>query len=305
MNRLKRIFIQNEADFAYRFPHLVNRCKGSNDEFGFDLEYFAKVELYLRFLREDMFKTIVIGAENIPNEGAAILAGNHNGVLPLDAYMLIDAVVNEHPKNRLVRFMAHECFFWHDKLRTFMRCMGEIPAIYDYAEKLIARRELVGLYPAGERSMGQPLNNRYGSGEFRTGCIRLAIATQTPIVPVITIGNVETHPMIFNAKLLANLFEMPYFGVTPFFPLLPFPFGFTPLPAKWLIHIGKPIYFDHPPEAAADKKLLSDLTWDLQQHIQKNTDAILAMRKSAFRGWDRAEVLEWAKDANHEFATRT
>jgi hypothetical protein len=46
--------------------------------------------------------------------------------------------------------------------------------------------------------------------------------------------------MIGDVKPLAGLFCVPYFPVTPSFPLLD-PLGIIPLPAKWYIEFGEPI----------------------------------------------------------------
>ncbi len=305
MKNLRRIFLQSKSELAARCPHFVEQYDGKEDPFGLDLDYFAKRELYLRFFREDHFSTRVFGMENIPNDGAAIIAGNHNGTMPVDLFMLTDAVLNLHPKNRLIRFLVHDCFYWDEQLRTFMCKMGEVRATYSNAIKVLERGELVGIYPAGERGMGQPLSKRYNVGEFRSGCVRAALETQSPIIPVVTIGNAETYPMLWNAKFLANLFQVPYFGISPQFPLLPFPVSTIPFPIKWLICIGKPIHLKHPPEAALNRELVNEITLDLQIFLQNELDELLALRKSYMRGWDAAEVENWVKGRQHEFAQRT
>jgi 1-acyl-sn-glycerol-3-phosphate acyltransferase len=186
-----------------------------------------------------------------------------------------------------------------------MSKMGEVRATYQNAITVLERNELVGIYPAGERAMGQPRSSRYMVGEFRSGCVRAALETKSPIIPVITIGNGETYPMLWNAKFLANLFQVPYFGISPQFPLLPFPASAIPFPVKWLIHVGKPILLEHPPEAALNRELVNEITLDLQNFFQNELDELLAMRKSYMRGWDVAEVESWIKGRQHEFAQRT
>lgn len=304
MKNLKRIFVQSVAQLAERCPRFADRYAGSNDEFGLDIEYFAKTEHYLRFLREDWFKTKVIGVENIPAEGAAIIAGNHNGTLPIDLFMLTDAVLNLHPQHRLIRFLVHDCFYWDKYLRTFMSKMGEVRANYINAIKLLHQGELCGIYPAGERSMGQPLSNKYKMGECRSGCVRAAIETGSPIIPVITVGNVEATPVVWNSKFLANMFSVPYFTFTHFYPWLPYPANSIPLPVKFLIYIGKPIYLDYPPESAGDRELVMNLTRQFQDYLQVELDELVALRKSYMRGWDSQELDDWVKGRKHEFATR-
>ena len=306
MKSLRRVFVQTQADLALRCPRFVERYQGKEDEFGLDIDYFAKTEHYLRFLREDWFKTKVIGVENIPREGSAIIAGNHNGTMPLDLFILTDAVLNQHPQNRLIRFLVHDCFYWDKHLRAFMSSMGEVRATYSNAVKLLQKGELCGIYPAGERGMGQPLSERYNVGEFRSGCVRAAIETQSPIIPVITVGNAEAYPVVWKSKYLADLFGVPYFTFSHFYPWLPYPINSIPLPVKYLVYIGKPIYLhlNHPPEAAFDRELVMRITGEFQTYIQEQLNELLALRKSYMRGWDAEELDSWVKGNQHEFATR-
>ena len=63
------------------------------DEFGFDEHFHTHVWLPLwRPLFEHWFRVEVIGAENIPAEGAGLIVSNHAGVLPIDGMMTTVAV---------------------------------------------------------------------------------------------------------------------------------------------------------------------------------------------------------------------
>ncbi len=275
------------------------------DEFGFDMEVFARTEFYMRFLFEDYFQVKLYGVENIPADGAAILAGNHNGVLPLDAFMLLQAAADRHPSPRLVRFLSHDCCFWGVNMRRLISGVGGVHATYRNAKTLLKRGEVVGIYPGAERAMGVPFDFSYNVAEFNRAFVRLAIETQSAIIPVATVGNVEPYPLIGNSKTIAKLFDVPFFWITPFFPLLPFPFSWTPLPTKWAMYIGKPIYLDYPRQKANDKELLNRITAEFQDYIQQLVNDMLKLRRSPLKGWDDQELTQWAMSANHEFATRT
>lgn len=295
---------QTAAAFAQRRKLFYARY-GNSDDFGYDLAVFARTEHYMRFLFEDYFQVKVFGLENVPSEGAAILSGNHNGVLPLDAFMLLQAVADKHPSQRMVRFLSHDCCFWGVNLRKLISGVGGVPATYKNAKKLINRGELVGIYPGAERAMGTPFDFSYEVADFNRAFVRLAIETQTPIIPVATVGNIEPYPLIGNIKSLAKLFDVPFFWVTPFFPLLPFPISFTPLPTKWAMYIGKPIYLNYPRERANDKELVTTITAEFQNYIQELVHQMLKLRKSPLTGWDETELADWALSNDHEFATRT
>src|ERR1700722_18148188 len=91
-----------------RRESFYSRYEGTTDEFGFDLNTFAKCDPFFRFFYEDYFQVKMLGLENIPDEGRAVLVGNHSGGLPIDAFMLQIGVVHHHPSPRRIRGLAHK-----------------------------------------------------------------------------------------------------------------------------------------------------------------------------------------------------
>jgi hypothetical protein len=88
--------------------------------------------------------------------------------------------------------------------------------------------------------------------------------------------------MIADAKLLARLFGVPYFPITPFFPALG-PLGAIPLPSKWIVEFGEPISLaDHDVDAWQDAMLVFDLTDRIRDSIQQMLYRNLMSRRSAF-----------------------
>ena len=83
-------------------------------------------------------------------------------------------------------------------------------------------------------------------------------------------------------RSLARLLGLPYFPITPTFPLLG-PVGLVPLPSKWLIAFGEPIPTDHYDEGAADDPMLVfDLTDRVRETVQDSLYRLLLQRKSVF-----------------------
>jgi 1-acyl-sn-glycerol-3-phosphate acyltransferase len=104
-----------------------------------------------------------------------------------------------------------------------------------------------------------------------------------PIVPCSIVGAEEIYPMIGNAKALARLLGLPYFPITPTFPLLG-PLGAVPLPSKWLIEFGEPIpTAGLGPAAADDPMLVFNITDQVRETIQQTLYRLLLQRRSAFR----------------------
>ncbi len=104
-----------------------------------------------------------------------------------------------------------------------------------------------------------------------------------PIIPVSIVGSEEIHPVLGNAKLLARLFNLPYFPITPTFPWLG-PLGLVPLPSKWHIEFGEPIdTARYGAEAADDPMLVFELTDRVRETIQGTLYRLLARRSSIWR----------------------
>ena len=90
--------------------------------------------------------------------------------------------------------------------------------------------------------------------------------------------------MIADVKLLARLLGLPYFPITPFFPLAG-PAGMVPLPSKWHIEFGEPIEtVDYDESAADDPMITFELTDQVRETIQQTLYQLLANRRNMFLG---------------------
>jgi 1-acyl-sn-glycerol-3-phosphate acyltransferase len=100
------------------------------------------------------------------------------------------------------------------------------------------------VFPEGVRGISKPFRRRYRLEEFGLGFMRLALETRTPIVPVAVIGGEEQYPAVGNLKVLARLLGMPALPLLPqLFLGLP-----LPLPTRYRLHFGKPLYFEGDPD---------------------------------------------------------
>lgn len=274
------------AAFAKRNPAFYSRYAGMDDEFGFNMETFAKWEPLFRFCYEDYFKVRVHGIENLPGDGRALLFGNHSGLIPLDGAMLTMAMCSKVPRPRRVRYLATDWFFTVPGIGPWIQHTGQVRASMENATKLLNQDELVGIYPEGLRGVGKNFDERYRLIDFHPGFVQLAIATQTPLIPVATIGGDEIFPNFVNLKQVAQFTKMPFFPVTLGFPWLPFPLNLMPLPVRWLIKVSKPIDLGYPAEKSTDRKLALKIARELQYDIQRQLNQLLRERKSLFTEWD-------------------
>jgi 1-acyl-sn-glycerol-3-phosphate acyltransferase len=277
--------IKRQKDFYARY-------QGAADEFGFDVDVFEKCEPFFRFFYEEYFGVKTIGLENIPADGRAVLAGNHSGLLPIDAFMLQNGVLHLHHSPRRIRFLAHDWVRLTPGMSYVVQGMGGVPATFETAKKLLDDGELVFFYPEGTRGTGKLFSNRYHLVGFDPGFVKAAILTGSPIIPVVTVGGDEIYPLMAKINPISRLLSWPYYPLTLTFPWLPCPSSLVPLPIKMLIKICKPIQLDYPPERFTDKKLRLRITREIQEQVQNEISLILSKRKSPLAGWDNEALSQ-------------
>ncbi|MEV6896876.1 lysophospholipid acyltransferase family protein [Amycolatopsis sp. NPDC051372] len=266
---------------------LRNRLTGDYtvDEFGFDAELTETLVLPpLRALYEKWFRVDTFGVENLPATGGALLVSNHSGTLPLDALMTAVAVHDE-TGGRHLRGLGADLVFKMPLVGSIARKSGQTLACNADAERLLSAGELVGVWPEGFKGIGKPFSARYKLQRFgRGGFVSAAMRAGVPIIPVSVVGAEETYPKLGDIRLLARLLGLPYFPVTPFFPILG-ALGAVPLPTKWTIEFGEPIRTDdYTPDAVDDPMLVFTLTDQVRESIQQTLYRRLAQRKNIFRG---------------------
>ncbi len=254
------------------------------DDFGFDPELTDTVLMALaRPLYQRWFRVEVRGIENIPAEGGALVVANHSGAVAIDSLMTALAVHDEHPDRRFLRMLGADLVFQVPFLGELARKSGVTLASNPDAERLLARGELVGVWPEGFKGIGKPFSERYKLQRFgRGGFVSAALRTGTPIVPCAIVGAEEIYPVLGNMPTVARLLGLPYAPITPTWPWLG-PLGLVPLPSKWLIEFGAPVPTDTFAQGAADDPMLVfDLTDQVRQTIQQTLYALLVQRRSVF-----------------------
>jgi 1-acyl-sn-glycerol-3-phosphate acyltransferase len=138
-----------------------------------------------------IYRIRVEGLENVPEQGAAIVAANH--VSFLDSFF-IPLVI----KRRKVTYLAKDDYFKSWKTAWFFRMAGQIPVDRSGGEKseqalstalgVLNDDMLLGIYPEGTRSPDGRLHRG------RTGVARLALQAGVPVVPCGLIGTEVIMP---------------------------------------------------------------------------------------------------------------
>ncbi len=256
------------------------------DDFGYDEDFTRSVVLPpLRVLFDKWFRVEMVGLENVPASDGALLVANHSGTIAVDALMLAAGIADHHPAGRALRMLGANLVFDTPVLGPLARKTGNTLACHADAERLLTGGELVAVFPEGFKGVGKPFSQRYRLQRFgRGGFVSAAIRTGTPIIPVSIVGAEESYPMLADIKPLARALGVPYFPVTPTFPLLG-PLGAIPLPSKWFIEFGEPIPTDgYDVTAADDPAVIFELTDHVRETIQQTLYKLLLKRGHPFLG---------------------
>ncbi|HEY6724276.1 MAG TPA: glycerol acyltransferase, partial [Polyangiaceae bacterium] len=118
---------------------------------------------------------------------------------------------------------------------------------------------------------------RYQLQEFGLGFMRLALSTNTPIVPVAVVGAEEQYVSLGNLRGVAKALNLPVF---PLIPQLLVPGGQLPLPMKYRLHFGEPLRFAGDPEE--DDAIVREKVWLVKQTVNTLLNEALASRQHLF-----------------------
>ena len=187
------------------------------------------------------FRVETHGIEQIP-AGRFLLIANHAGQIALDAAMIAAACFLEGDPPRIVRGMGE---YWLPTVPWVSEVMvrtGSVVGTRKNCVDLLENDEAVIAFPEGIRGMNKLIWERYQLQEFGHGFMRLALETDTPVVPIAVVGSEEQAPAVANLMPLARLLGIPAFPVTLTWPWLG-PLGMLPLPVKYRIYFGEPMQF--------------------------------------------------------------
>lgn len=145
------------------------------------------------------YKPTIIGAENIPEDGALVIAGNHKHVLDQNFTMM--------STKRTIHYMAKKEYF-DGKLAPFFRLAGCIPvdrkrkdlSSTKSALKVLHRGGAIGIFPEGTRNKTEKFLLK-----FKDGAVKMAKKSDACILPFGLAGDYS-----FRSKNLTVVFGKPF-----------------------------------------------------------------------------------------------
>jgi 1-acyl-sn-glycerol-3-phosphate acyltransferase len=203
------------------------------DRFGFDVNFLLAAAAPFLWLYKKYFRVETHGIEKVP-PGRVLLVANHGGQIPIDGAMIGVAMLLEANPPRAVRSMTEKWAATLPFISTIFARSGQIVGTPENCRRLLEGGEAVMVFPEGVRGISKLWPQRYQLQDFGLGFMRLALETETPIVPVAVIGAEEQAPALLNLKPLGKLIG---------FPALPVTITPLPLPTKYRIYFGDPLTF--------------------------------------------------------------
>ncbi len=240
------------------------------DEFGFSRDWLRRVVGLSSWLYKNYFRVETHGIENIP-PGRVILAGNHSSQMAYDGLLIITSLLLECDPPRHPTGMAGHFFFNSGMYSQLMPRIGQVNGTKENCQQVLARDQLALIFPEGDRGGGKTIFDRYKLMPFKHGFMRLALDSNTPIVPFAFIGGEEMVPSFSRMESLAKRAGMPYFNLSPT--------GVLPLPTKCSIYFGKPLAFSG---ASSDAAQVGAHVAVVEDRVRELIATGLARRTSIF-----------------------
>ena len=198
--------------------------------------YWLMKHIFLGPVLRLMHRPKVTGLENVPLEGGAILAANHQSFLD---DLLLPLMV----KRRKVVFMAKADYFDKWYLKWFFKGANVIPvrresksaaeAALRTGVDALKEGKLIGIFPEGTRSPDARLYRG------KTGVARMALEARVPVIPVAILGTYEAMP--YDKKM--------------------------PKPGRVEIRFGKPLHFERHHDTPTDRFVLRSVTDEIMYEI--------------------------------------
>jgi 1-acyl-sn-glycerol-3-phosphate acyltransferase len=207
------------------------------DPYGIDKTDLTRFVSAFAWIYRFYFKVDVFGIENVPSTGRGILVGNHSGGVAIDGAMVMGSMLLDAEPPRLPHAMIDKFIHEFPGASQLMSRTGQFTGNPDQAARLLRAERLILAFPEGARGTAKLAKDADSLVGFGTGFMRLALETNSPIVPFGFVGGGDALPTIANLKRLGRLFGVPDVPVTKGGLLIP-------KPTRFQVLYGRPMTFE-------------------------------------------------------------
>lgn len=196
------------------------------------------------------FRSEVRGMGNIPDEGPALLVGNHSGGnMTPDTFALALAFSTYFGVERQLHLLAANPVFALPGV-SHLRKAGVVSATEANARQALAEGGVACVYPGGGTEAHRP---SWRSSQVDVGDliaqVELAAQQNAPLVPVVAIGGQETALFLASGESISERLGLHKLGISriPISIAAPWGlnvgdiFGHIPLPSKLVVEVLPPI----------------------------------------------------------------
>jgi 1-acyl-sn-glycerol-3-phosphate acyltransferase len=188
-----------------------------------------------RLLFRTFFNLHVIGIENVPRHGPALICGNHCSYL--------DPMLASFAVPRKVYCLSRKETYQHPLLGPFIRHLGGVRIDRESLADKGALQTVLAIMDHGDLCMIYPEGTRSPDGRLQTphnGAAFLAVKSGAPVVPMAIIGSYECWPRQRRVPRVGRI----------------------------TVRIGQPITYHLPPEHESRKDDLTAISMDIMDRIQ-------------------------------------
>jgi 1-acyl-sn-glycerol-3-phosphate acyltransferase len=242
------------------------------------------------------FRPEVRGFDRLPVRGPFLVVGNHSGgQMPPDLPVLLTAWWRQRGEEEPVYALFHAFMLGLPGVGPVMARAGAVDATPAAAEAILRGGGILIDYPGGDWEVFRPWweRNHIDFGG-RLGAVRLALRTQVPVVPAVSVGAHETVIVLARGVRLAKrlgldrMFRIKVMPlvVGPPFGVVPGGIPTWPLPAKITVELCEPIDWSSRfgPEAADDDVIVRACYEELTSTMQSTLDRLAGERRFPILG---------------------
>jgi 1-acyl-sn-glycerol-3-phosphate acyltransferase len=230
------------------------------------------------------FGAEVRGWENLPQNGAVLVVGNHSGgAQTIDVAPLLEHWIEDRGPRASLYMLGYDLLFAFPIVGPLWRKLGLLRASPSMARAALKRGAAVVVFPGGDYEVFRPWSKRnkidFGG---HTGFVELAIAARVPVVPMTIHGTHQSTIVLTRGRKIARWMGLERLHIKVFPFIWNIPLGVTPafipslqLPAKVTVQFGEPLDWSHyGPEKAADPKVVQKCYGEITGVMQRTLDAL-------------------------------